>query len=288
MATSSTYTHHISSILRVLLYIEDHLDEPLSLEKMAKLARVSPFYFHRLFRAYVGETLTEYVKRLRLQNASGRLQYSNVPITEIALDAGYETPSAFTKVFNQVMGQSPRHYRKQMQPLIQSIIERTTINKEEKIMLQPEFINRKDEPVLFVRYVGEYSKTAPESFHAIINFVHKKNISKVNAYYSFALDDPNIVEKNKCRFDACAAMPEPIPVEGEFGKKVIPGGRFAVFVHRGPYANLEMTFEKIFRSWYPNSQETLANAKPFCEHINVEDKSLPDSERITKIYIPIV
>ena len=85
-------------------YIEDHLDETLLLEKLAEIARISPYYFHRLFRAYMGETLAEYVQRIRLQRAQEKLRYSDTSITEIAMDVGYESPAAFTKVFNQIMG----------------------------------------------------------------------------------------------------------------------------------------------------------------------------------------
>src|SRR5690242_7763197 len=97
MSDSNTYTHHMRCILKVLIYIEERFDEPLCLDEMAKIACISPYYFHRLFRAYTGETLAEYIKRLRMQRAEERLRYSDDAITEIALDVGYETPSAFAK-----------------------------------------------------------------------------------------------------------------------------------------------------------------------------------------------
>ena len=117
MSDLTTYAYHMGRILKVLVYIESHLDEELSLEKMAKIASISPFYFHRLFRGLVGEPLAEHVKRLRLQRAAERLQYSDTAITDIALDLGYESPSAFTKVFNQVMGKSPGNTVKSCDPL---------------------------------------------------------------------------------------------------------------------------------------------------------------------------
>ncbi len=64
-----TYLHHMECILRVLVYIENHLSEELFLNKLAKIAHISPYYFHRLFHAYMGETLSDYVTRLRMQRA---------------------------------------------------------------------------------------------------------------------------------------------------------------------------------------------------------------------------
>ncbi|MFI5344351.1 MAG: GyrI-like domain-containing protein, partial [Chlamydiales bacterium] len=269
MTNLTSYTYHIGRILKVLVYIESHLDAELSLEKMAKIACISPFYFHRLFRAYMGETLAEYVKRLRLQHAQERLQYSDIAITDIALDLGYENPSAFTKVFNQVIGKSPRQYRKVMQPIIQAIIKRTIPNGKRPV-LKPEFLNRKEEIVLFVRRVGDYNEIPATAFAALIQFLERKGITKekINARYSIALDDPHIVDRSKCRFDACVSLREHLSPEGEIGQKVLAAGRFALFTHIGPYSELEKAFQDIFDLWYFTSGEQLANAPCFCEHIN--------------------
>lgn len=285
MSELTTYAHHMGCILKVLVYIESHLDEELSLEKMAKMACISPFYFHRLFHAYIGETLAEHVKRLRLIRAQERLQYSSTPITEIALDLGYESPSSFAKVFQQVMGQSPREYRKAMQPLIQAIMERTL--RPSKDMLQVEYIFRKPETVLFVRRVGDYLKTPWAAFEALCQFLERKLITEENikAYYSMGLDDPHIVKRSQCRFDVCVALKSGIPPEGEIGQKILPGGRFAVFIHRGPYSKIEEAFESIFRFWYPTSKVELSDESPFCEPLNVN--APPCMEKITKLYIPL-
>jgi AraC family transcriptional regulator len=285
---NDTYTHHIGRILKVLVYIEEHLDQELSLEKMAEIAAISPFYFHRLFLAYIGETANEYIKRLRLQKAEEKLRYSDESITQIATEVGYESPSAFTKVFNQVMGLSPREYRKIMQPLVEKMMKRTCAVNKEDPMLKPEILKRKEETVLFVRRTGDYDKIPFQAFDALLEFLHKEKNYKVKTFYSIPLDDPQIAGKNKCRFDACVALEGAVLAKGEVGKKSIPGGRFAVFIHRGPYKNLTSSFEKIFRIWYPNSQEELADTLPFCEHLDLENKSIQEANRITKIYIPIL
>lgn len=289
MQENATYTHHISRILKVLVYIEEHLDETLALEKLAKIAHISPFYFHRLFRAYVGEPLADYVRRLRLQKAAEHLRYTKLPITDIALEVGYETPSSFTKTFNQVMGKSPRQYRKAMQPWIQMIMKRTLTTKEEQAMIQPEFVNRSDETVLFVRKTGDYRESPWKAFQALNQFLKQERVPEnaIKTFYSVALDDPNIVDRARCRFDACAALSVPLPPKGEVGKRTISGGRFAVFVHKGPYHEIEQAFDAVFRQWYPTANVQLEDAPPFCEHLNMNDPALSDNDRITKLYIPL-
>jgi AraC family transcriptional regulator len=102
---------YVKLMLKVLIYIEENIDEDLTMEALAKVACYTPFHFHRIFQAIVGETVHQYVKRLRMQRAAGKLRYTGQPVTKIALDASYDTPSAFTRAFKQYMGASPKRYR---------------------------------------------------------------------------------------------------------------------------------------------------------------------------------
>ena len=94
-------------MLRVLVHIQQHLDEPLALEDLAVLACFSPYHFHRVFKGMVGETLMEHIRRLRLERAASQLILSQKPVTDIAFDAGYESHEAFTRSFHALFGRSP-------------------------------------------------------------------------------------------------------------------------------------------------------------------------------------
>lgn len=293
MQDLSTYTHHMGRILKVLIHIEEHLDEPLDLDVLAKIAKISPYYFHRLFRVYLNETVLEYITRLRLQRAKERLQYSDSSITDIALDVGYETPSAFAKVFNQVMGQSPSHYRKTMKPLLQTIITRTQLNRNEIAVLKPAYVERLDEKILFVRKEGDYNDTPSQAFALLKQFLQEEKVEPcaIKAYYGLALDDNYLVERSKCRFDACVSLSPHISGRGEIGERVIRGGRFAVFTHCGTGLpiELEQVLDLILRVWYPSfKEESLGDTPPFFEFVYCkENKIALENERITKIYIPL-
>src|SRR5262249_2824135 len=97
-------------INRGIDYVSEHLDEPLPLEKLARLAHFSPFHFHRIFRALVGEPLHAFVRRLRLEKAVFRMRHGpKATLTEIALGCGFASSSDFSRAFKQVYGFSPRH-----------------------------------------------------------------------------------------------------------------------------------------------------------------------------------
>ena len=92
-------------------YIREHIDEPLSREVLAAVAGFSVPHFHRIFTAYVGETIASYVRRVRMERAGRKLRMGAVDITEVALAAGYDTHAAFSKAFKQQFGLSPSEFR---------------------------------------------------------------------------------------------------------------------------------------------------------------------------------
>src|SRR5262249_28425430 len=98
-------------MLRVLVHIQQNLDAPLPLEELASIALFSPFHFHRIFRGLIGESVKEHVRRLRLERAAHRLRHTGQQITEIALDAGYQSLESFTRAFHRIFGQSPTEFR---------------------------------------------------------------------------------------------------------------------------------------------------------------------------------
>lgn len=69
---------------RVLTYIHDHLDDELDMDRLAEIACLSSYHWHRIYRAIYGETLAATVKRLRLHRAAGEIVGSNLPVSDIA------------------------------------------------------------------------------------------------------------------------------------------------------------------------------------------------------------
>ena len=84
---------------RVVAYIDAHLDGPLDLNTLAEVAHFSQFHFHRLFSAWMGETLGDYLRRRRLEIAAMRLaSQPRTAILNIALSTGFGSAEAFAFV----------------------------------------------------------------------------------------------------------------------------------------------------------------------------------------------
>lgn len=94
------------------LWIEAHLEQPLSLERMAAQAAMTPFHFLRQFAAVVGVTPHQYLVRCRLRHAARLLaSQPERPVTEVALESGFEDLSNFVRTFRRASGASPGRFR---------------------------------------------------------------------------------------------------------------------------------------------------------------------------------
>lgn len=104
-------SHTVEQIAAVISYLEAHLDERLDLDMAAKAAGYSKYHLHRMFTETVGITPHDYIRRRRLTEAARRLVFSEEPMIDIALAAGYESRQAFTSVFKSMYKKTPLEYR---------------------------------------------------------------------------------------------------------------------------------------------------------------------------------
>ena len=112
MATDIQDIHnHAERLEDVKHYIREHINEPLNWDVLAAVAGFSVPHFHRIFTIHMGENISNYVRRVRLERAARKLRMGAVDITEVALAAGYDTHAAFGKAFKQQYGLSPSQFR---------------------------------------------------------------------------------------------------------------------------------------------------------------------------------
>ena len=91
-------------------YLDEHLDEDISHEVIAAKYRLHPGYLSRLFKQEMGETLSEYLLRIKIEKAAQLLKEDQYKIGEIAGLVGYSTSSYFSVMFKKYTGCTPREY----------------------------------------------------------------------------------------------------------------------------------------------------------------------------------
>lgn len=103
--------HAVESVREIIDYIETHLDEKLNLDMAAFAMHYSKYHLHHMFTDMVGMTLHDYIRRRQLTEAARLLVFTEKPIIEAALIAGYESQQAFTGAFKSMYKKTPREYR---------------------------------------------------------------------------------------------------------------------------------------------------------------------------------
>ena len=117
-----TETDYRARIERVLRALSDEPEAPHTLDQLARIAHFSPFHFHRIYRAMVGESVIESARRLRLARAALLLATTDSPVTEVAMDSGYESVQTFSRAFRNLTNVSPREFRDRGMQLAQLVV----------------------------------------------------------------------------------------------------------------------------------------------------------------------
>ncbi len=93
-------------------YIDSHLNDDLTLEKVAKVACFSKYHFSRIFKEYSGVSFYDYVRKQKIKKAAELLLQPDLPIINIALQTGFANLTTFNRTFKEVNGCTPTAYRK--------------------------------------------------------------------------------------------------------------------------------------------------------------------------------
>src|SRR5512133_2986050 len=107
-ASRAEYRNRIE---RVVIFIHDHLHEPLDLARVAAESNFSPYHFHRIFQGAMNETPQDYVNRVRLERAANYLtKAKEMSVTDVAMACGFSSPSTFARSFKKYFGVTAHEY----------------------------------------------------------------------------------------------------------------------------------------------------------------------------------
>jgi AraC family transcriptional regulator len=138
--------YYYKSIFQSIDFIENNLENPITLSDVIKDTGFSKYHFHRVFKAICGDTVNEYIRRRRLTRASLELLETNNSIIHIALKYGYNSQEAFTRAFKDTYGLTPKVYRKNKKNFINLSKPEISMEllelREEPIKMKPTIIEK--------------------------------------------------------------------------------------------------------------------------------------------------
>jgi AraC family transcriptional regulator len=293
-----TLASYKERVLRVLVHIQRHLDDDVSLDQLAEIACFSQYHFHRIFHGMVGESVKEHVRRLRLERAAQRLRFSGQPITGIALDAGYEAHEAFTRAFRQMFTESPQEYRKRHRRVAygpsrsgvhfaeNGVVEDfNPVQSNEHLEVRLE--NFPDTLVAFVRHTGPYNDVGV-AWRALMAWAGRRGLLGPGMrLIGLVHDDPDVTAPEHVRYDAAVVIAQPAEPEGDVGVQEIEGGSFAVARHQGPYETLGATYARLCGEWAPRAGHELRSAPALEAYLNWPGMTTPNG-LLTDVYVPLI
>ncbi|MCZ8190238.1 MAG: helix-turn-helix transcriptional regulator [Microcystis sp. LE19-338.1B] len=159
---------HYHAVERVILAMHESLDEPLSLEDMASIALLSPYHFNRIFHQITGIPPSRFLYALRLEVAKRLLLTTQLSVTDICYEVGYNSLGSFVTRFTQLVGLSPGSLRRLAAKLDPSSLKeycQHLTSLDRVVPLAPSLMGQIETPESFTGliFVGLFSTSIPQS-----------------------------------------------------------------------------------------------------------------------------
>jgi AraC family transcriptional regulator len=231
----------------LLVHIQAHLDEDLSLDVLSAKASLSPAHFQRTFQALVGETPKSYVERLRLERAAFRLLIHDATLLDIALDCGFQNHETFTRAFRRRFGMPPSRYRAWVRTQAEQRQETTAEQAGEAYSISETKIRRlRRAHLAFIRHVGPYEAVSDTLFDSLEDWAADQGLAGPRIWMGIGHDAPGMTSPDRLRFDAALVVPAAFTPRGPIGHQVFEGGEVCVTTHAGPFVTLPAAYAAIF------------------------------------------
>lgn len=259
---------YVDRVNRAIDFVIQNLDRKLTLELVAQSAFLSPFHFHRIFKASVGETLNEFIKRIRLDRSLSHLSRTDATrssMTQIALACGFSSLSDFTRCFRQRYGIAPSKFdveafraenRRKWQSQVVEDRYGYLLDKlpgganpdgfEVQLRRLPE------RHVAYVRVPDSYRHGAvPAAAEWLVGWAEKRGLAN-GQWLGYMWDDPEVVPPEKCRYDVGLVVPGEIR-EADVSLLRFPEMVVAEVQIRGPIDVEVRALDWLFGTWLPDS-----------------------------------
>lgn len=273
----ATRLHHAARLERVLAWLAEHPDAEPDLYRLAELACLSPYHFHRVYRGMMGETVAATVQRLRLHRASVALAGGRASLAQVARQAGYASEAAFSRVFGQAFGMPPGRYR---------AVRASATDRKESDMYPVTIETFPGLALAALPHTGDYQRIG-ETFDRLYLLAASRGLAGpqstgIGIYY----DDPQQVPAAQLRSAAGVAVAPDTLLEEPLARVDIPETRCAVLEYTGPYSEIEAAYEWLFGTWLPQAGMTPGDFPVFEEYLN-DPKTTPPAQLKTKIRLPL-
>ncbi len=284
---------------RVTDWLVNHLDQPFDLDRLAELAHFSPYHFHRVYTAVMGEPIAETVRRMRLHRAAVMLNTSEQSVAAIAKKAGYGSVQAFGRSFKEHYGAAPAQYRQHAKTSLALVM--AGIKQGDKMQTHfPSGLGASPEQAVeiveFARlrvaawpHRGSYNAIG-DSFQKLTAWAVGRHLMESQTrMFGLYYDDPDSKPLADLCSEACIQVPENFTLQAGDAPVHLThtsAGRCARMVFTGPYAELNTAYRWLYQVWLPASGHEPSDQPPMEEYLN-DPRVCPPAQWQTAICIPL-
>jgi len=274
---------------QTVTFINQHLDLTLDLKQVAQVSHYSPYHFHRIFTAVVGETPQDFVNRVRLEKAANMLQKSPaLTITDIALTCGFSSSATFARSFKKHFGLTASEYARagRSEPVLVSgdrPTELTQLALDIRVRLMPRL------HLAYIANMKGYSLVEIcRAWERLCRWAAAHDLMTTDTkMVGLSLDDPLITPKNKCRYYACLTVPDELTRDPRVGFLDIPANKCAVYRLICSAEQIEWAYRAFYRDWLPDSGFQPADY-PCYELYHETPETNVEGKFVLEICIPVI
>lgn len=274
MQRPTTTLSYSDRVQRVIRHIHDHLDAPLDLRRLADVACLSPYHFHRIYRAITRETVAETLSRLKLHRAAIALAKTARSLPDIAREAGYGTVPSFSRAFHKTHGMPPSRFR--------TASRYTGSPAMEDISVQ----DRTAMHLIATHHRGPAYEIG-KAFDRLVAWAGPRGLLiPGNRGVAVYLTDMAATPAADQHALAGLTVESDVPIDDDaIVSYSVPGGRHAVILHKGPYSDIGRSYKALY-AWLAASAEEPADKPVFEVNLNNPRNTSP-AALLTEICIPL-
>lgn len=287
-----TRSIHAERIDRVVVRLQQAIvvgGELPDLPELAAIAHLSPFHFHRMYRALTGETIGRTVSRLRLLRALDLLGNDQASITDVALAVGYETPQAFARAFRDAFDASPSELRAQPMRLTDGLqrLSRPAVQVAgDDSTLRVEVASVEPFELVLLRKRGEFDDL-DQAYWELFGWATESGLmDSMIGLYGIPLHDHREMPPDELEFDCALAFSCKVEPPPSMRKATMGGGNYARVRHVGSFAGLEDTTDRLLGVWLPGSGYSLRDVPIHYAYLD-DPENVPEAMLRTDIFMPL-
>jgi AraC family transcriptional regulator len=293
---------YLKQIQATIDYVEAYLAEELSLSRLAQVAMLSDYHFHRVFQTMVGDTVMEYVRKRRLAHSAYQVAHSDARLLDIALENGFQNHETFTRAFKRMFEMTPTDYRKKgiKTPTYSKLnmLQRKYnpylggIRMEYRIAIKSTYkvigyelhtSTRNGENMQQIpAFWQEYLKNGWS--HRIPNRVHSQSPIELGICHNFDMESGTFSYMIGMEAEHFEGVPDDLVCHefmsaeyAVFTSPRVPNDQFS--------SSIQSTWKSIFEEWFPHSEYEHAGTPEFELY---DERCHPDKQELQMdIYIPV-